>query len=144
MSLISLAIGGAAGMIKFIIGKYLDNKHQQQISLIQRAEVIHKDRLRATEMTSKGVSFTRRVLAIIFALALTSPVFYGLLYPDTIITVPAYFIEKTSLFGWILPFGNEEVMRYIEVKSPVIAMPIYEMCAMIIGFYFGSGGSRVR
>jgi len=143
MSLISLAIGGAAGMFKFIVGKHLENKHQQQMALVQNTKLLHEGRKNAAEIRDSGISFTRRILALIFAAALTAPIFYGIVFPDTLITVPESFIDR-GLWGWILPFGGEEMTRYIEVKAPVVALPIYDICAMIIGFYFGSGGSRVR
>jgi hypothetical protein len=144
MSILSLAIGGVAGMLKFLIGKHMEFKHQQQMALMQKAGLEYKDRLRASRMTSKGVSFTRRVLAIMFALALTSPIFYGLFYPDSTISVPQTFLDK-GLWDFILPWREgTKVTEYVEIKAPVLAVPIYDICAMIIGFYFGSGGSRAR
>ena len=144
MSILSLAIGGVAGMLKFLIGKHMDFKHQQQMALMQKAGLEYKDRLRASRIASKGVSFTRRVLAILFALALTAPVFYGLFYPDSTISVPQTFLDK-GIWDFILPWKNgTEITKYVEIKAPVLAVPIYDICAMIVGFYFGSGGSRAR
>lgn len=144
MSILSLAIGGIAGMLKFLVGKHMDFKHQQQMALMQKAGLEYKDRVRASGVTDKGVSFTRRLLAILFALALTAPIFYGVIYPDSTITVPQTFLER-GIWDFILPWKNgTEVTKYIEVKAPIIALPIYDICAMIVGFYFGSGGSRAR
>ena len=144
MSILSLAVGGIAGMLKFLIGKSMDFKHQQQMALMQKAGLEYKDRLRASRMTSKGVSFTRRLLAVIFAAALTAPVFYGLLNPDSTISVPQTFLDR-GIWDFILPWKNgTEVIKYVEIKAPVLAVPIYDICAMIVGFYFGSGGSRAR
>lgn len=144
MSILSLLIGGGAGMLKYLIGKHLDFKHQQQMSLIQRAGIELESQQRASNLTDTGVSFTRRVLAFIFAIALTAPVFYGLLYPDSTISVPQTFLDK-GIWDYILPWKHgAEITKYVEIKAPVLAMPIYDICAMIIGFYFGSGGSRGR
>jgi len=143
-SILSLLIGGAAGLFKFIVGSYMEAKHQQQMALLQKAGLESKDRNRAGKIKDKGISFTRRILAFIFAAALTAPVFMSIIYPDTTITVPQSFIER-SFWDSILPWGEgKEVVKYITVKAPVLAMPIYDICAMIIGFYFGSGGSRAR
>ncbi len=144
MSLLSLIIGGVAGMLKFLIGKHMDFSHQQQMALMQKAGIEYKDHLRASRMTSKRVSFTRRILAIMFASALTIPVFYGVLYPESTISVPQTYLDK-GFWDLILPWKNgTEVTKYVQIKAPVLAMPIYDICAMIIGFYFGSGGSRAR
>lgn len=143
-SILSLIIGGVAGMIKFLAAKHMEFKHQQQMALMAKAGLEYKDRNRAGKVTDKGVSFTRRILAFIFAAALTAPVFYGLLNPEATISVPQTFIEK-GFWDIILPWKNgHEVTKYVEVKALVIATPIYDICAMIIGFYFGSGGSRAR
>lgn len=143
-SVLSLIIGGVAGMLKFLIGKHMEFKHQQQMALMQKAGLEYKDRSRANNIKDSGVSFTRRILAILFAAALTAPVFYGLFYPDSTISVPQTFIEK-GFWDWILPWEDgKEVTKYVEIKAPVLAVPIYDICAMIIGFYFGSGGSRAR
>ena len=144
MSILSLIIGGAAGMLKYLVGKHMDFKHQQQMALMQKAGLEYKDRSRADKISDKGISFTRRLLAIIFACALTAPIFYGLFFPESTISVPQTFLDK-GLWDMLLPWKNgTEVTRYVEVKAPVLALPIYDICAMIIGFYFGSGGSRAR
>lgn len=144
MSILSLIVGGVAGMLKYLVGKHMEFKHMQQMALMQKAGLEYKDRLRASRVSDKGVSFTRRLLAILFALALTCPVFYGLLYPDSTISVPQVFLDK-GMWDYILPWKNgTEITRYVEIKAPVLALPIYDICAMIVGFYFGSGGSRAR
>ncbi len=143
-SILSLIIGGVAGILKFLVGKHMEFKHQQQMALMQKAGLEYKDRSRANKINDKGISFTRRTLAFIFAAALTAPIFYGLLHPDATISIPQTYIEK-GFWDWVLPWKNgTEVTKYIEVKALVIATPIYDICAMIIGFYFGSGGSKAR
>lgn len=144
MQILSLIIGGVAGMLKYLLTKHMDFKHQQQLALLQKAGVVVKDRRRAAKLTDTGISFTRRILAILFALALTAPVFYGLFYPESTISVPQTYLDR-GFWDMILPWREgTEVTKYVEIKAPILAMPIYDICAMIIGFYFGSGGSRAR
>lgn len=122
----------------------MELKHQEEMLKLQALTKMEQSRKRASTITDKGVSFTRRLLAIIFAAALTAPIFYGLFYPESTISVPQTFIDR-GFWDWILPWKNgTEVTKYVEVKSPILAMPVYDICAMIIGFYFGSGGSRAR
>lgn len=143
-SILSLIIGGLAGMFKFLLAKNMEFKHQQQMALMQKAGMEFKDRNRANRISDKGISFTRRLLAFIFAAALTAPVFYGLMNPEATLSIPQTFIER-GFWDIILPWRNgTEVTKYVEVKALVIATPIYDICAMVIGFYFGSGGSRAR
>lgn len=143
-SVFSVIIGGVAGMLKYIISKHMEMKHQQQMALMQKAGLEYKDRNRAARIKDKGISFTRRVLAFIFAAALTVPVFYGVINPDATISVPETYIEK-GFWDWILPWNQgNEMTRYVEVKALVIATPIYDIAAMIVGFYFGSGGSNAK
>lgn len=141
-SIFSLIVGGAAGLLKYIISTHLEFKHQQQMALMQKAGLQIEDRKRASKLRDKGISFTRRVLALMFASALTAPIFLSILYPDMTISVPQQLVERSFLDA-LLPWGeSSKNIKYVEVKAPIIAMPIYDMCAMIIGFYFGSGGSN--
>jgi hypothetical protein len=143
-SVLSLIIGGVAGMIKFLAAKHMEFRHQQQMALMAKAGLEYKDRGRANKINDKGIAFTRRILALIFAAALTAPVFYGLMHPDATISVPQTVIDR-GFWDFILPWRDgKEITKYVEVRALVIATPIYDICAMIIGFYFGSGGSRAR
>jgi hypothetical protein len=143
-SILSLIIGGVAGMLKFLVAKHMDFKHQQQMALMQKAGLTYKSRSRANKISDKGISFTRRTLALIFAAALTAPIFYGVMHPEATLSIPQTYIER-GFWDFILPWKNgTEVTKYVEVKALVIATPVYDICAMIIGFYFGSGGSRAR
>lgn len=116
-------------------------KHQQQMALLEKAKILNKDRNRASKLTDKGVAFTRRLLAIIFALALVAPIFYSVLQPNATIYIPQESFDKS---WWDLLWGKQgtSVTEYVEVKAPVLAMPVYELCSLIIGFYFGSGGNK--
>ena len=141
---ISLVVGGLGGMLKLIITKHMEFKHQQQMALMEKAGLEFKDKERAATITDKGISFTRRLLAILFALAMVTPVFVTLFNPDATITVPQTILDR-SFWDYILPWREgTEVTKYITVKAPILATPIYDICAMIVGFYFGSGGSRAR
>lgn len=143
-SILSLAIGGVAGMLKFIISKHMEFRQEERIAGSVHAKELLASRNRAANLGDKGVSFTRRVLAFTFAAGLVAPVFYGLMYPDATITVPETYLKK-GMWDHLLPWREgKEMVKYIEIKAPIIAMPIYDICAMIIGFYFGSGGSRGR
>ena len=143
-SVLSVIIGGAAGIIKFLITKHFDFKQQEKEAWMQAAGIRLKSQNRAGKISDKGISFTRRLLALIFAAALTTPVFYGLIYPDATISVPETYLKK-GIWDYILPWKEgKEMVKYVEIKAPVLAMPVYDICAMIVGFYFGSGGSRAR
>lgn len=50
-SILSLIIGGVAGMIKFLAAKHMENKHQQQMALMAKAGMEVKDRRRASKIT---------------------------------------------------------------------------------------------
>ena len=143
-SILSLIIGGVAGMIKFLMAKHMELNHQRMIAGMVNAKEVLASQNRASKIKDTGVSFTRRMLALIFAAALTAPIFYGVFNPDATISIPQTFIER-GFWDMLLPWKNgTEVTKYVEVKALVIATPIYDICAMIIGFYFGSGGSRAR
>jgi hypothetical protein len=52
-------------------------------------------------------------------------------------------VEPSSLFGWIFGLGEgTEVVKFHAIDGFVIPPMYTQMLAAIVGFYFGSGGSR--
>jgi hypothetical protein len=142
--LLSGIIGGVAGLFKFLLTKHMDMKHQQQMALMEKAGIAFKSRRRAAGVKDEGIAFTRRILSILLCTTLCVPVWYSIVYPDAVINIPQTVLER-GFWDWLLPWKEgKEVTKYVAIKGSVIAMPIYDLCAMVVGFYFGGGGSRGR
>ena len=143
-TLLSALIGGAAGILKFLFATYMENQRRKDDAMLAAANIQIKDRERAANVKDNGVSFTRRVLALILTLTLCAPVWYSLIHPDSTITIPQTVLDR-GFWDWVLPWKDaKEITEYVSVPSPIIAMPIYDLAAMAVGFYFASGGSRGR
>ena len=143
-TILSALIGGAAGLAKFLFTSYMENRRMELEIIQARVRMTTADRERAANVKDKGVSYTRRVLALLLCCTLCAPVWYGFFWPDATITVPQTFLER-GFWEIILPWKEAtEVTKYVTVPAPILAMPIYDLAAMAVGFYFGSGGSRTR
>ena len=142
----SLTVMGAAGLVggafKYLLERYMTLSHQRQMYQLKQAKAVRLDRYRAAKVKDEGVSMTRRILAVMAMLTICLPVVMTIFYPDATITVPEAYVKK-GFWDYILPWKEgKEMVRYITVKAPILAMPIVDLMALMVGYYFGDKGTR--
>jgi hypothetical protein len=138
-------LGGALlGLFKFLIAKHMEYSNNKWMAHIKSEQAVNRSRKLAQDVSDSGVSFTRRVLAFMLCGSLCAIMLYGLFVSDATISVPETYMSK-SFWDYIIPWKDgKELVRYVEVKAPVLAMPLVDLSAAVVGFYFGSGGSKMR
>ena len=144
-TLISAAAGGIAGFIKFAYSSHMENKRLDLERQVILAGGNLKDLERAGNIKDRGVSLTRRTMALSFTFTLCaialSPLFLG---SEATLTLPQDVVDR-SFWDYVLPWREGKVVtQYITAKAPVLAAPIVDLAAACVAFYFGSGGSRSR
>ena len=142
-TIVTTLIGIVAGLLKSWVGAAMENNIRKHEMLMEAKGFEFKERVRAGNL--KGVSFTRRFIAISFTFSLVlAPTLYAFLIPDAMLTIPVI-IKEYSFWSMLLPWGSPvENIQYKQVPAMAFIVSLYDMYALIIGFYFGSGGSKVR
>ncbi len=139
MSLIMTLVGLLAGIIKDLWMTKIESNQRREEMLLKRAGLLIKDRERAGRIKDKGVHFTRRLIAISFVFSIViAPVVFGFVYPHLAINVP---IESTVNGFWPF-FDSTKVIKYVALTGVSIPLQLIDAFLLIIGFYFGSAGSK--
>jgi hypothetical protein len=137
------------GFLMGMVRTNMEYKAQHQQHLLDMLSMKHKSQLRAMRVTDKGVAWTRRVLALSFSFSLIAMVgmafAYGFVYPEATINVPQEVIAN-SFLSFLIPWVDPVVTtEYVQLQGFTVAMPLLipvsEAVLMIVGFYFGSGGT---
>jgi len=142
-TILTTLIGIGAGILKHWISNAMENSLRKHEMWMESKGMDIKDRRRAAKL--QGVSFTRRFIAISFVCSLViAPTIYAFTYPNASITIPVPSKDYgllAMLLPWTEPIQN---IRYTQVPVMAFVISLYDMFALIIGFYFGSGGSKIR
>ena len=144
-SLLPLLTGFIGGIFKF----HLENKSKQQEILLGKLGAEQKGYKRAAGIKDKGVSWTRRTIALIFTIGLFSIIglilLMGGLDPDVVVNVPKEGVRHT-LFSFIGLTTPTKITDYIQLQGVTVVMPLIEpvigAVQVIVGFYFGSARTR--
>ena len=133
-------IGLAVGSVKSLMEQSIKN-NQARWDAIQKANSAEiSAQQEARKMNDPGVQFTRRLLAILMVCGVViAPVVYAFIYPYNTVNVPV--LRKAGGFiAWI--FGDQEAVKYIAMNGMTYVTQFNHAVLLIIGFYFGSGGTR--
>lgn len=110
---------------------------EERQALFQANKLVVDDRARAQKLPE--ANFARRIIALTFAFTLVAIVYVGLWYPQSEIIIP---VTDTGSFGlFSLLFGGGTSVKFVAVNTSVVIVPFIDMLGIVIGFYFGSGGS---
>jgi hypothetical protein len=144
-TVLTTIIGLIAGIIKDWITLSLQSKAALNEALYRKAGMEIQDRQDARAKGTKEFQFTRRIIALSFTGALViAPVIWAFINPTATVSVPRIGYDG-SFWDVILPWREaKEVVQYVEVKVMVYVLTLLDMFGLIIGFYFGSGGTRSR
>lgn len=138
-------IGLAVGAIKWMIATAMENNARKHHMYLQLTKIKIKDVRHARKFQNKEANWARRFIVVNFTLALVAaPVIYAFMVPDAMITIPILNHERSfwsMLLFWVDPI---EVVKYHSVPAMVIVLQLLDLYALILGYYFGSGGSRGR
>ena len=139
-----LISSGIFTLISSIIGRLLtmmEARNQAAIderqALFEANKLVVSDRARAQRLPE--ANFARRVIAISLVFTLIWVIYVGLWYPDSTITVP---VMDTHIGFWSLLFGGGGgMLKFVQVPTAVVVAPFIDIVGVVVGFYFGSGGS---
>lgn len=135
--------GAALGLFKFIVNKALDARREQNNHLMSLAGLRLEDTKRASSLTDDKVSFTRRMIAFALTITVCLPGIMASFDPSFVMNIPVpHKTEGFSLF--FFSFGGSEGVDYIQVTGYTYLMALVDFYGFVIGYYFGSGGSRSR
>lgn len=141
-----LTTGGAGvvvGLFKFVVGKYMDNKREEHRHLMSMAGAVLEDRKRATDIKDDKVSFTRRMIAFALTATVCLPGIMACINPEFVMNIPVP--KKHEGFNlFFISVGGSETIEYMKITGYTYLMAIVDFYGFIIGYYFGSGGSRGR
>jgi hypothetical protein len=144
-NLLPLFAGFISGIFKF----HLENKSKQQEILLQKLGAEQKGYKRAANIKDKGISWTRRTIALIFTIGLFSIIgailLIGSLDPQAIVNVPVEG-SRYSILSILGITSPTKITDYIQLQGIAIVMPLIEpiigAVQVIVGFYFGSARTR--
>jgi hypothetical protein len=136
---ITTIIGLVGGILKDLIMTSMKHSQNRHDALMEKAGLVVSDRRRAGSIKDTGVAFTRRLIALAFVGCLVvAPVVFSFIYPDSTINVP-----KTVLKGGFWIFSSpKETLEYVQLSGITYVLYLIDMLGLIIGYYFGSGGTR--
>lgn len=136
-------IGILAGTIKSIWQTHVQAKLIKELALLNAAGLV-TDRHDA-RVNGKQFQFTRRIIVISFMLVLLTPIILIFKDPAIIFNVPVPDNSgSTSFLFGLFSKGSHEGIKYVQVQGFAYVVSTMDMMWLIVGFYFGSGGSRVR
>ena len=140
IQVLSLFAGLLTGVIKDIITQKMKLNAQQHQAMMAKLGVVVKDRRHARRQ--KGFQFARRTIVLSFMFILIAPVILLFINPDMVFNVPIPSNGEgfSFLFG-LFSVGGDSI-RYIQVTGYVYIYTVLELMAPIVGFYFGSSGTK--
>jgi hypothetical protein len=136
-------VGVLTGLFKFVLGKWLDSKREEKRHLYSMAGAQLEDRKRAADIKDDKVSFTRRMIAFALTITVCLPGIIACFNPDFVMNVPVP--SKSEGFNFFfISFGAQESLDYMRITGYTYLLALVDFYGFIIGYYFGSGGSRSR
>jgi len=129
-------------IVTMVLGMWSNASSKKHDFLLATQKVSLQDTNSARKLTDTFILHTRRIIVVCFCFyLLVAPLIAT--YFGISITVMYMTVEPSSLFGWIFGLGEgTEVVKFHAIDGFVIPPMYTQMLAAIVGFYFGSGGSR--
>ena len=144
-TVITTGLGIVGGMIKDIVATAQANKAARDAALYKAAGLTLEDRQSARSVKGAGVQFTRRVIVLSFMAVIVAPVALVLADPNVAFNVPVPSSGGGfSFFFGLFGLGGEETITYIKMTGFTYVLGILDLIGLIVGYYFGSGGSQTR
>lgn len=144
-SLLKIVAPLILGLISGMMKANMEAKQKQMDLLLRKAGFEENSRKRAANLKGRGIAWTRRYLAILFATSfvgiISTVILAGIFNPDFVINVPKD-IYKHSIFSYIGFVNPVITTEYIKLEGLTLVAPLIEKLMIIteaiIGFYFGS------
>ena len=143
LGLLKILLPLIAGIVSGFLKASSDQRHEQQKMILARAGFEEKSRNRAGAL--KGVTWTRRYIAILFSTAFVATlmmiIFAGIFNPDFIVNIPKD-VYAHSIFSFIGLTSPTVTQEYVQLQGVTLVAPIIEklmiITEIIVGFYFGA------
>jgi len=148
-TVIGLATGTISKWVEIMLkGAIHNDAHEIEMRKldIEFAKQLAENKKAARLFQTKEANFTRRAIALSFTFSLVvAPTIYMFMNPGATFVIPVL----TPDAPWIvqlLPFFGKvgSHVTYETVSGWVVLWALIELYGLIIGFYFGSGGSRSK
>lgn len=128
------------------IGAYVKIKEQHNKTMqiaIQRDRIEIDDRQDAREQSkdNPGIQWTKRVLAITLV-GTWCALHLGISFPEMLGLSGDVTVGYTEMVPKFLFFGEKEAFKWVTVPGGAITPAFSHAVMLIMGYYFGSGGTR--
>ena len=135
----SLLVGTLVGAWKEIAKARVD----QMTAALNLKKEDNADTADARKMSkgNKELQWTKRVLALITVVP-WAMMHLGINVPELLGINAHVVIGYTEMVPKFLFFGEKEAFKWVTVDAPALTPAYSNMVAFIMGYYFGSGGTR--
>lgn len=133
-------------LVGLAVGAYVKIKEQQAKTLqvaIQRDKLAVEDTQNAREFSANkpGIQWTKRVLALTLV-GTWSALHLGISVPELLGLNGSVTVGYTEIVPKFLFFGEKEAIRWVEVTGAAITPAFNHAVMLLMGYYFGSGGTK--
>ena len=139
-AVITTGVGLLTGLIKNIFDQMF-KLNAQAIEATQKfndREVA--DRQAAREADKPEWQFTKRTIVLSMCFAFFwAPCILTFFYPEVTLEIPVW---STAGGIWGMIVGTKEKVSYINVTGFAYVASLIDLFGLVVGYYFGSGGSR--
>lgn len=135
----SLAIGTVVGAWKDIA----KTRIEQMTAVLRQTKENNKDTQNARDAAkgNKELQFTKRVVMLMMT-ATFCALHLGIDVPGLFDHAAHTVIGYTAIEPKFLFFGEKEVVHWVTVNGPALTPAFSNMYSFMVGYYFGSGGTR--
>lgn len=142
-SILTTGIGMVVGIVKDLLLSSMKHKQAREELLLRKAGLVLEDRQQARDLKGPGISFTRRIVTFALTFLICIPGIMVLIDPNFVINIPI--TETKDGFSFLFfSSGPTETTKYITLTGYTYLISLLDFYGLIIGYYFGSGGTHTR
>ena len=141
MSIVWTIVSYVLGALLRMREKAMDAQLEQQKALMKLAGMKFKDTADARDVQTSEAQFTRRLVMLVVTFCLMFVMVWGVLKGGTMIQ-PITVTESGGFLSMIFGGGTNSTIEFIKVPLTMTVSLAWDLFSIMVGFYFGSGGTR--
>ena len=142
MSMILTIISYVVGAIFRGFEQKREYEQEKWRAMMTMANAKFKDTSDARKIQTTEAQYTRRVVMILFTIGLVGLTIWGVVVGGTMIIPTLITKEPSGFFGMLFGGGASSMVKFTELPLTLSVTYAWEMFGVMVGFYFGSGGTR--
>ena len=135
-------------ILSYVLGAFLrmrekaqDYQIEQQRALMKLAGMKLKDTQDARGVQTSEAQFTRRIVMITVTFCLMFVMLFGIVHGGNMVQ-PITVTESGGFLSMIFGGGSNSSIEFIKVPLSMTVSLAWDLFSVMVGFYFGSGGTR--